>query len=118
MIKLSDEELICGWMEKRPTDGRGDKVETENVRWWDYNYQVKPKKPGSTVNEFHWQWHPINLTLDRIWEVEEKIPEKHRLDYWHELTKGGPPELGYWRILHAPAEIRIAALARLIKAAL
>ena len=113
-MKLSDEEIICGWMEKRPPDGKGDKVEhAYEPRWWGCSYQVEPK-PSGIGKEFHWQWHPITLTLDRLWEVEEKLPSELRLDYWLELTHGGPPELGYWRILHADTSTRISALTRIL----
>lgn len=113
---IPDEEVICGWMEKRPPDGKGEKVETADARWWGYNYQLKPKDSG-VGREFHWQWHPVSLTLDRIWEVEEKLSPNQQWGYWHELIKGGPPELGYWRMLHASAATRIAALAGLIRSA-
>lgn len=113
---LIDEEIICEWMERRPLDGMGQRVETANARWWDYSYQILPRSSG-VGKEFHWQWHPCNLTLDRLWEVEERLTDEQRLAYLLELSKGGAPELGYWRIMHASANDKIAALSTILREA-
>lgn len=87
---IPDEEVICGWMEKRPPDGKGEKVETADARWWGYNYQLKPKDSG-VGREFHWQWHPVSLTLDRIWEVEVRIEAGFAQ---HQIRNDGWPKGG------------------------
>jgi hypothetical protein len=115
-IELSDEEIICTFMEPRPPDGRGERVETEGVRWWEYNYQSLPK-PSGVGKEFHWQWHPRSLTLDALHEVEERLTDEvQRLAYWLELVKGDLPRSGgYWRIAHANAKRKIMALAEALR---
>lgn len=47
-------------------------------------------------------------------EVEARLTKEQRLAYWLELSGGGPPELGYWRLVHASSEQKIAALASAI----
>jgi hypothetical protein len=104
-------------MEPRPPGGKGDKVEhTPWPRWWDYSYQVKPKAPGGTVNEFHWQWHPItSITLDRIWNVEEQLTPDQRLRYGLTLFGDRVPADVFWEMIHISPESRIKALVKVIR---
>jgi len=108
-----DEEVICEFMEPRPLDGNGERVEPADVFWWGYSYQVLPK-PDGTGKEFHWQWHPKGLTLDLLHLVESRLTEEQRMDYWLNLSQGGPPQTGYWRIVHVTAEQKITALAKVL----
>jgi hypothetical protein len=112
-----DAEVICGWMEPKPKDGHGPKVETVDVRWWQYSYEVRPK-PSGLGNEFHWQWWSRTLTLNELWEVEERLAEWQFWQYANLLlpscTSVGSAA-GVYAHAHATAEQKIKALAQVIR---
>lgn len=93
---MSDEEIICAWMD--PTREDGDWWTTKNFANFGNSYTIVPER----------------LTLDKLWEVEERLPERSQLDYWMGLAKGGPLEVGYWRLVHVSAEKKIKALAAIV----
>jgi hypothetical protein len=105
----SDEEIICAWMEPRPTKSplRRDEL---SRHWWQWN-------------RFDAAWGPRYLTLDALWEVEERLTDEQRLDYRESLVaphrdsgeRGLPLVMLYWVLLHATPEQKIRALAQVLR---
>jgi hypothetical protein len=107
---MTDEEIICEFMEPKPkyvSQGQPGWIEDDewhnHHRWW--NWFVDKNLNHTTRS----------LDLDALWEVEERLMPEQRLVYWLELAKGGTPETGYWRLLHAAPTPRIKALAAVIR---
>ncbi len=108
---LSDAEVICSFMENKPARGPWSQRPWHSVSpagWW---VASEDRNVFTAPNE----WFPIKLTFDRLWEVGERLTDEQRLEYWMELSKGGPPETGYWRIANAKAAQRITALASVLR---
>ena len=91
---MTPEEIICNWMFQ------------SNVGWWRISHSG--------------EWRPVELTLDRIWQVEERLTEEQRWDYADILSQTvllchrpssiiGPEST--FVIIHASAQQKIAALA-------
>ena len=61
---MTDEELICEWMEPRPTKSIYEIVRANEPypgKWW------IDRHPSSS------EWRPCNLTLDYLHEVEARL---------------------------------------------
>lgn len=111
--EMSDEEVICAWMEPRP--------ETPAVRDWltrysDQLWWVLTDKPdGSPAG-----WLPGKLTLDRLRLVEERLTEEQWARYGElhflraEALCGGRDDFRKG-MLHASAAEKIRALAAVIR---
>lgn len=112
---LSDEQVVCAWMEP---DGYlypfiGD-IATHPYSWWTWFTRIENRFLRHT---------PIHLDLDHIHAVEKRLPEYMLSMYERELgniinppsrsRKKDPPCSR--RLWHAPASARIAALAIVIK---
>lgn len=96
-------ERICefmGWQ----TKARCNCVDENGVAW-----------PDCTCDH-GWRRMPLpELTLDRLHLVEARLSDEQRLPYWLELSKGGSPETGYWRLVHATSEQKIRALGSVLE---
>ncbi len=93
---VSDAELICSWMQPKPSS---DRNLYDMDGWWFF-------RNGS--------WHPRILTLDLLRQVEQKLIDQnkgHELDSllceWREYTGG-------W-IWHVDAIDRIKAVAHILR---
>ncbi|SRR5260370_1379040 len=96
----TDEEVICGWMEPRPSGSLTNLL----ADWWLFR----------SVNA---GWVPRTLTLDRLWNVEERLTEKQRDPYLDVIVRNtglGPTTAG-WDMAHATAAQKIKALAEVLR---
>jgi len=58
MTKLSDAEIVCSFMERKP-----DAARVENEWWTDEIQLIRGEHRSEVV--------PVDFTLDRIWMVED-----------------------------------------------
>lgn len=103
----SDEETICEWMQPKPV--RVWSRDSGGREWWSAVWS----------SETGWQFHPILLTLDALWEVEERLTEEQWRKY-ESMSVGwwsdGPKIIsGFRAAVHATTEQKIAALAQVIR---
>lgn len=113
--------VICEWMQEKPKDGHGPRVETPEMvgHWWYYNYSTRPviaTEPHGR-REFVWTWHANeSLTLDDLHQVEERLSDKQWDRYDRLLGRisrsGLTPHFGY---IHASAEQKSIALAAVLR---
>lgn len=99
---MTDEEIICTWMEPLP-GFRGINYPKSVAGWW-----TAPNGQAKT---------PTTLDLDALHEVEaqltEELWEKYEIALWAEIT---PNERIYDREwIHATASDKIKALAAILK---
>lgn len=95
---MTDEEVICGWMEKRPSYESGGTGHSAR-HWW-------------LSNPHHDNWWPTELTLDRLREVEERLTDSQ----WELYFLAWPGRfLGFRGFVHASAEQKIKALAEVLR---
>ncbi len=102
---MSDEELICEFMEPRPEPSAGP--DSYSHPWW-------PQISTSQFDGDHWiiglKIVPRRLSLDAAYEVEEQIIERGFSDQYRiELSK---IDAYFW---HATAEQKIKALANTLR---
>jgi len=99
---MTPEEIICEFMEPRPSfDVINSWRECSSVRWWRfYN--------GNTV------WIPILLTLDRLRQVEERLTAEQWDKYEVAMIRIVRKGRSHQDMLHASAEQKIAAMAKVI----
>jgi len=91
---MTDEEVICTWMEPKP-DGRAKRGASKGL-WW---IRVRGVR-----------WFPSVLTLDRLWEVEDRLIHQGRADeYRYSLVHRD----AYF--FHATAAQKIKALAAVLR---
>lgn len=91
----TDEEIICTWMEPKPEPPLRLPTEAEtNSRWWKRVY-----------NDILRGWEPHTLTLDALWEVEERLLMEHRAITLREYRIG-------W---HATPAQKVKALAAVLR---
>ncbi len=105
---MTNEEIICEWMERKPTpmDGWRAAHLVKKAQWW-----------------LSWQdnWEPIPLTLDRLREVEKRLTDEQwdRYRAWFtRLTVPPPPVTSaeYFRMVaQADAAQKIKALAAVLR---
>jgi hypothetical protein len=111
-VQLSDEEIICTWMEPKPPESPCATNERSRLSFWRPQF-TRHHEPA---------WVPIRLTLDALWEVEERLIQEWRrtkklvacarmVGYKHKL-KGATVD-NEW---HADAPTRIKALAAVLRA--
>jgi hypothetical protein len=119
---MTDQEVICAWMEPKPDKGPFDFRPWSDGTpggWWE---AVPEARFCSPVNE----WLPRTLTLDALWEVEERLVSealefeseksseqfcRMRLhDYQRQLIK-----TTNWQQWHATAEQKIKVLAQVLR---
>lgn len=91
----TDAEVICGWMEPQPS-----------YAWWKWE---------------HGAWAPGNLSLDRLHLVEAKLTDPMWRVYWGILEEAWAMSESAlareWYAVHASAEVKLAALAAVIREA-
>jgi hypothetical protein len=115
---LSDAEVICGWMETKLSSGPFDYRPWRSVSprgWWTV---LNGRKLSITPNE----WYPVDLTLDRLWEVEERLTDEQRQRYSTHLAGCSIDTLrrcvdyaDLWDLHHATVSQKIAALATVLR---
>ena len=97
---MTDLEVICAWMADPNQSGYWG-------RWW----SVTSSDDGAMFKS------PKKLDLNDLWEVEEKLTEQQ----WHFYESELATALGHQRlstrhaIIHATAEHKILALARVLR---
>jgi hypothetical protein len=105
----SDEEIICTWMETRPkyvSQGQPGWIEDDqwnaHHRWWKW------------FVDKDWQHLPVDLDLDALWEVEERLTGEQWGEYSGLLMD--PRGVNHTRfLLHATAEQKTKALAAVLR---
>ncbi len=105
---LSDAEVICGFMEPRPSRQRGDSAGCPG-QFWRYDRETHADLGV-----------PARLTLDALREVEERLTGKQWSNYiariFEETNSQGATVGGRWRhVIHASAEQKIRALAAVLR---
>lgn len=98
---MNDACLICEWMEPRPNLRAGECAGLPG-QWW--------KRRGIT-NEVK----PMPLTLDALWEVEERLTGAQVEAYLMALVGCTTDIAVIARAVHATAEQKIKALADVIR---
>jgi hypothetical protein len=121
---LTDAEVICEFMEPSPDPSKWDKDKRDD---FDYAVLMWSSRKGwwsfSGYGSCGPVFEAITLTLDRLWEVEEKLlPEEwmayvealqHRmLLTWKSFDKISVDQL--FQLMHATAEHKVRALAAVI----
>ena len=106
---ISDAEVICGFMQPRtdctdwPFGGRSD-------FWWQ-GVNNSSRIPAG--------WEPRPLTLDRLWEVEERLTAEQRWAYSDVLCLKviwpTQPSESTFSVVHATAAQKITALAIVLR---
>ena len=103
---MTDEEVICTAMEARPLhipSRLGEFV----TPWWIY-HDKEQRPPGLGSLDC---WTPVDLTLDRLWLVEERLTDEQWDTYAYDPAFNGSPR--GW--LHATPEQKIKALAAVLR---
>lgn len=108
---LSDDEVICTFMEARPVDQPDRTLENwakSEGGWWQFKWS------------HFWEGyraHPTDLTLDVIHEVEERLTPEQRAEYCKAMLQSPFTERRKWswEMLHADAPARIKALASILR---
>lgn len=124
VVSLDDEEVICEWMEpdglSKPFDGP---EEAHPYRWWKWYMRFPAGLQSGQRRHIN-----IDLTLDRLHQVEERLTDGQWLQYsvccwkWYtEAATGNDYEISHlnrWRkvLIHLTAEQKIKALAATIRA--
>jgi hypothetical protein len=111
MELLSDAAVICTFMEPKPKDRPG--AFGANEYWWRWGWRyVGPSIPQQET-PVEYCWLPRNLTLDALWEVEERL-KAHPAYLWIHYASGQFP-LDRWTCLHATPKQKIEALAKVLR---
>ena len=98
--RLSDAELICEWMERRPAPNTHGGTHRSSGNWW------------------YWggEWEPRKLTLDALHEVEARLTDEQISEYDALLRAELDGEIGVdaytW---HAETGVKTAALAAVLR---
>lgn len=104
---LSDQEVICGFMEPSPTDN--DDL-TSDAGWWTRRTMLSPE----TLKRVALPWEPRTLTLNECHAVEERLTDE-QWDAYEELFDS----VILWgrerSLLHAAAAEKIRALASVLR---
>jgi hypothetical protein len=90
---VTDEEMICNFMEPKP-EGRPSSYGSGEV-WWRWGWR-------------YIGWLPRPLTLDALWEVEARLTDEQCSRYTRELV------MLPW-LWHATAAQKIKALAAVLR---
>lgn len=105
---MTDAEVICGWMEPKPTTM--PETLCTPLGWWECR-----------VVSGKWTWVPTEWasTLDALREVEERLTKEQWRAYWDRLVPfeaiSGVGSDCY--LIHLSAEQKIKALAQTIREA-
>lgn len=102
---LSDEEVICSAMEARVSLPNIWVMGVSKGGWWFFRQATG--------------WVPINLTLDRLHIVEERLSEEQWGTYADAIADGCGDSLleESKALIHASAEAKIRALAAVLREA-
>jgi hypothetical protein len=110
---MTDQEVICAWMEPKPRLTKSgqfhanEKRWANDLHWWDYRPTTSP------------YLFPCPLTLDALWEVEERLTDGQWRKYYDALCISCEPKLkfGMYDVIHATPEQKIKALAAVLRPA-
>ena len=106
MTQLSDAEIVCSFMEPKP-----DAARVENDWWTDEIQLIRGEHRSEVV--------PVDLTLDRLWLVEEQLDDQ----LWYDYCLSLDGLIGYKvtttslfrSYVHVSAEQKIKALAAILR---
>ena len=103
---MSDAEVICNFMEIKPElPFYRTRSERSFGSWW-----------VMTGGQWGWEWWTCELTLDLLWEVEERlITLGYRAHIDNALSQEAWRDATAASLWHATAAQKIAALASVIK---
>jgi hypothetical protein len=110
---MTDQEVICTWMEPKPTAAASSTVSAG--AWWNRYAGVQRSGPAWVLTPFSGPWEPCPLTLDALWEVEERLTPEQQGQYTTALLAiiAVPFRCGWtW---HATPEQKIKALASVLR---
>lgn len=97
---MTDKEFICQFMETKPDPNTHGGTCRSPKGWWFW----------------YGKWETTKLTLDALWEVEERLTDEQWQEYDAELggstTSVLSPNFG---MIHATAEQKIKALASVLR---
>ena len=100
---MTDEEVICTWMQPKPLVSIGALCAAGGSaavpKWWEPHWELAG------------EWQPISLSLDLLWEVEERLVQMKNAR-WVQVEL---QEQHIFWIWHATAEQRIQALAVVLR---
>lgn len=100
----SDAEVICAWMEPKPTlPDYWTGTERSPSRWW---ILVGTNGGGMA-------WLPITLNLGALWVAENRLTDERQWEYIEALRENRNAPT--WGFLHATAEQKIKALALVLR---
>lgn len=103
---MTDEEVICGFMEPRPVcppRRRWFESKSSLAGWWEL------------IRDSN-RCQPRPLTLDALYEVESQLTDEQQWDYCEAVRKQADTrQAGTWHYLHATAEQKIKALAAVLR---
>jgi hypothetical protein len=116
-VSMTDQEVVCAWMETRPKDGTHPQDVSE-IGWWKAVYTLQPQQ--------RWRWFADGDktdSLDALWEVEERLTDQQWGEYWKAAAETLKPDdkvrlafgehFRYWS--HLDAEQKIKALASVLR---
>lgn len=105
--EMTDAEIICEFMEPKPASSeRGKHVPAD--RWWDWDLRSP-------------EWFPVELTLDKLHDVEAKLTDEQWRHYEKLLAHGhwdnGPASLLFIvkAHVHADAATKLRCLAAVLR---
>ncbi len=107
---MSDEEIICAWMEPRPGEPsyRSDR---SPGGWWQKVINYKPDIP--------YAFKPRELDLDALYEVQSRLTDEQWEEYDDEILPTLPRDLFELEIrkayIHASPKQKITALASVLR---
>jgi hypothetical protein len=110
---VTDQEVICAWMEPEPIAAAASTVSAGG--WWKRYAGVQRSGPAWVLTPFSGPWLPRALTLDTLWEVEERLDAYQKGQYTTALLAiiAVPFRCGWtW---HATPEQKIKALAAVLR---
>lgn len=107
--QLSDEEVICMWMEPEPSPEimrwSPEAQFLGITRWWKLSHYAN----------FAPQFVPQTLTLDALWDVEERFTGAQQAEYLTNLLCGQDPHSAGFYVAHATAEQKAHAIAAILR---
>ncbi len=111
---LSDAEVICTWMEPKPSLNGGPVSDCHKSprEWW----AAAPREGRERSVLYSRKWAPCRLTLDALHEVEARLTEEQWRRYQHVLAlPDGEEALTNCQLIHASAVWKIRALAATLR---
>lgn len=109
---MTNQEIICTFMEPRPSAGFA--TDTASIGgWWRRYAGVGRSRPDWQSKPFNGPWLPHVLTLVELWEVEERLTDEQWEAYSLVLVPSGDRFVR--DRIHATPEQKINALAAILR---